>query len=700
MSLSASWARFRCALLVPIFLLLSSSTGLAQPYDWGEVPDKHLEMTTYPPDSNATAVVLFDYGRTRFLNNGELEFRRHTRIKILSEGGYDEGTVKIPFYSRDGLENVVGVKGQTIVPTDDGSSKRYKLKNGSVYEEDIDGSYERVRFTLPRLTPGAVIEYSYKVKSESFRFLRSWAFQRDEPTLHSEYVTTIPDLLDFEALKQGERSFDVSQTEPSTWWYRGSRVSAKKYRWVMEDVPALRPEPFMTTLVNHRAEITFQLRALLNRNGGVAKRYMGSWPDLADDLLSSNDFGRELDRGGDLARRAKVLAEGLGTKEAQLQSIYDFVRSKMRWTGEQQIWLENNLGKVFRTQKGSSAEINMLLVAMLRHAGFEAHPVLISTRDHGRPTTVYPFLRQFNDVIAAVRHEDDWKLLDATDPLRPMGLLPERALNGQGWLVRRETPTWIPIKPKGAERKVLVTAQLEADGALSGTVTVTDKGYRALEARRTLREHGAEHLVRNDFFDNLDGVSLSDVTASNPETVARPLRTKVTFELPRYVQQSGDFFYLNPMLINRTTENPLRSPKRTFPVDFAHPRQWTYTFSLRLPDGYTVKEHPENTKVSLPDDSGTMTRIMQVRNGRVSMRFTFELDRFRYAVKEYESLRSLYSRLASAHAQQLVLKRKKASPAASGPSSEDPSSSQTSSESTSSGSSSAESSSGGSTPYP
>ena len=95
-----------------------------------------------------------------------------------------------------------------------------------------------------------------------------------------------------------------------------------------------------------------------------------------------------------------------------------------------------------------------MLTAMLRFAGLEAHPVLISTRENGQPIQLYPILGQFNHVLTHVKIGAQEYLLDATEPLRPHSILPVAALNGNGWLVHKKTPRWINIPATGSAGNV------------------------------------------------------------------------------------------------------------------------------------------------------------------------------------------------------------------------------------------------------
>ena len=56
--------------------------------------------------------------------------------------------------------------------------------------------------------------------------------------------------------------------------------------------------------------------------------------------------------------------------------------------------------KAYKDKTGNVAEINLMLTAMLRYAGINANPVLVSTRSNG--IALFPNRTAFNYVIAAV----------------------------------------------------------------------------------------------------------------------------------------------------------------------------------------------------------------------------------------------------------------------------------------------------------
>ena len=61
------------------------------PITWGKIPHEHLEMKSFPSDTNASVIILCDYGESKFNNEFNIVFDRHQKVKILNNKGYDWG---------------------------------------------------------------------------------------------------------------------------------------------------------------------------------------------------------------------------------------------------------------------------------------------------------------------------------------------------------------------------------------------------------------------------------------------------------------------------------------------------------------------------------------------------------------------------------------------------------------------------------
>ena len=141
--------------IVLLMALVAPPLLLAQDkIKWGEVARADLEMKTFPPDTNATAVILSDIGEVSFDNRFEMIFKRHRRIKLLSRAAFEKwGDVVITYYARENGQRVTDLDGQTFNLAANGSIRKEKLDKKSIFDENVDGTYRRMRLTLRRWNP-------------------------------------------------------------------------------------------------------------------------------------------------------------------------------------------------------------------------------------------------------------------------------------------------------------------------------------------------------------------------------------------------------------------------------------------------------------------------------------------------------------------------------------------------------------------
>lgn len=295
---------------------------------------------------------------------------------------------------------------------------------------------------------------------------------------------------------------------------------------------------------------------------------------------------------------------------------------------------------------------------MLRGAGLEAHPVLISTRDNGKISQNFSTLGQFNHVLTYAKAGDREYLLDATDPLRPYDLLPVAALNEVGWLVDAKNPRWIEIPAAGNfANQTTVLAKLTAEGAITARLMSSDAGYSGLFNRRQLREQKTEAYIRDGWLKEFTGARLDSFKISNNDSTPQPLMTEAHFTLADYAQMRGDSLFLNPILFGRVKENPFKRPERAFPVDFAYPSKLMYILNLTLPHGYAIGQLLRNIAISLPNEAGHFQRLAQVEGNTLQFTTQFIIRKPRFDPPEYQALREFYDRVVAAQAEQIVLKR-------------------------------------------
>ena len=141
----------------------------ADPIKFGKIDERDLTSQNFLADSAAPAVVLCDFGRSRFdyAEKGfRVVFERVTRVKILKKSGYDYATVQVPLYHKDNREEKIsGLKGFTYNLVN-GQVVKEKLNSEAIFKEESSPNVTIRKFTLPNVRVGSVVEYTYSVASE------------------------------------------------------------------------------------------------------------------------------------------------------------------------------------------------------------------------------------------------------------------------------------------------------------------------------------------------------------------------------------------------------------------------------------------------------------------------------------------------------------------------------------------------------
>ncbi|MDX1430076.1 MAG: transglutaminase-like domain-containing protein, partial [Rhodothermales bacterium] len=421
------------------------------------------------------------------------------------------------------------------------------------------------------------------------------------------------------------------------------------------DVPALREEPFMTSPRDYRASLQLQLSSYYSSTFGLTP-LNNTWEQLAESLEDLPRWRDYVDTKNVVEKRTEEVIAASSTDEEKLAAIHEHLRSTISWDGSHTFIPFQSPGDLLKTNRGTVAEINMMLVSMCRAAGLEAYPVLLSTRSHGRVVVAYPLLDQFDYLVAAVKISGTMLLVDATDPHRPYTMLPGRALNGSGWLVRENDPKWIDFQSEDAyQRAIQVTASIDDEGTVDGQFELVDTGYRAVRTRRVL-EKDDDELVRTDILESTKA-QLGTYTVAARDSILNPVRLSGEFTLPSYAQVAGDFIYVNPQLLERWEDNPLRPAERRFPVDFTYARKSHFRLVLSIPEGYEVVEVPSNVRFSPESGGGLFSRTVMSDGRQIVMDTRFNIIRTVFKPNQYRHIRAFFERVVKSQGAQLVLRR-------------------------------------------
>ncbi|MBJ6143842.1 DUF3857 and transglutaminase domain-containing protein [Hymenobacter sp. BT559] len=649
---------------------------------FGQPAPQDFDDKNFVRDSAAAAVVLYDNGAARFRLNGtsfQLETERTTRIKILKKAGYDYATVEVPLYHRDGdEEKITALKGFTYNQVG-GKIEKVKLESANMFSEERTKNVRVRKFTLPNVREGAVIEYTYSVTSDFLFNFQPWVFQRDIPTRWSEFRATIPEYFDYQMLMQGYQPLALQTREETGAQYVASarvqkadlggthsateteaiQARATAYHWAMQDVPALRDEPYMTTMRDYVARIDFQL-AGERMPGQAYQNVSGNWTKINSLLRNSTEFGGLLDRAGFLDASLKPLVAQYPDPAARAAAVRDLVVKAVKYNGTNNYWATGPLKRSYELHRGTAADVNLLFIAALRQAGLPAEPVLLSTRSHGRVNEQFPMLDQFNYVIGVLPLADNKELLlDATEPLLPCGILPERCLNQIGRLIpsKEVEGRWVSLAPNQRHSHFQnISLTVDAQGNLSGQVREEHGGYAGAAVREKIQQVGEKKYV-TELVGRHANWEVPTYKFNAVELLNQSIALSYELRQPASTPGTAQEIYLTPLATFGETQNPFRHEHRTYPVDFGAMTQDVIVITMVLPAGYTA-ELPKPATIALPDNGGRyLYSATSPTPGTVQLMSRLTFDKPVYGAEEYEGLREFYRRVLAKQAEALVLRK-------------------------------------------
>lgn len=629
-------------------------------YAWGKVDPDQFSVKTCPFDTTANAMVLLDSEYVTVGIMGET-YEVFRRVQIFNKEGFSYGTVKIPYFSYLNVQTFSKLEAQTINKDEKGAIHITKLKDNAIFDEDLSDYMSEKKFAFPDVSDGSILEYHYIVFSKSIGAIADWYFQHDIPTLRSAIFLKVYDWVHYTPTPRGDVLMSEYKSEPFDDGFSGKGMTR---HYVMKNVPALKDEAYVTTMNDYRARMTFPLYSITIPNQKV-RTFGESWDHVAQEMMDNQNFGSHLNEMlGEHINAAKDIARNQPDANAKIKAIYDNLSSKVKWDGKTRAYTTRRLSKTYTDGSGSSAELNLLLISMLRAAGIKADPVLVSTRGHGMIERAYPTTVQFNNVIALAEIDTSFILLDAASSFKPYNLVSFEDLNYQGLRICHNSgdpesvykSKWIDIAPaKNSVSSLLATIVIDSTGSYHAKAALSASDYPAMKYRTQLEKETVKDCLKNAVKLEQD-VDMTNESAENEKEIDK--RLKLSFELAKTDSNAGSkMAYINPFPAKFMTDNPFKLAKRTYPVDYGYPFQQNIISSITVPANYKVSELPKQVNLKLEDGSASFIfRVAQTDNN-IQINTSLKINSSQFQPGMYEDLKTLYAKMIDAYNSTIVLEK-------------------------------------------
>jgi hypothetical protein len=605
--------------------------------------EQHLKTVDF--DKDADAVVLFDIATANYNEEHNLVLNRRIRIKILKEKGIRYGDIEIPFYSKDHFEYISNI--QAVVQNFDATGEQQtQLKRADIFEQKLDSRVSVMKFALPKVKVGSILEYSYVSTCEHYGGLRDWEFQAEIPTLYSNMHLYIVPNTEFQYVvhKSNDLPIDISVDKSS-----GSAT------FMMKNVAGLREEPFMDARRDYVQRVEFQLSAYSMHGNKV--NYINTWKDVSKELMTEPYFGKQLDKKYSAADEAVLKINSIASPADKMKYAYDYVRRSFSWNGHNTFQAEDGLKTVWETRKGTSGEINLALVNLLKTCGLDVYPLLVSERNHGKINTVYPMLDQFNKTVAYVIIGDYKYVLDATEHYTPVTLIPFNLLNTTAFLVDIKKGGLIELKDetKAHWNIVNINSAVDASGTISGSTIVRSNDYAKIE-RMKLAKQSLDKFRTNYFSNNNTSIKIDSFEVINTDNDSLSLDQQFNFSMPS--SSSGNYKLVNLNLFSDLEKNPFISDNRFSNINFGSRYLTDIHETFTLPSTLKAESLPKNITMVTPDKSFALTRHIDYKDNTVDVAFSIKINKPVFEAEDYPMVQEYFKKMMGVLNEPIVLSSK------------------------------------------
>ncbi|PWG04710.1 transglutaminase domain-containing protein [Polaribacter aquimarinus] len=662
--------------ILVITLLLSQISLIAQDYKFGKVSKEELKEKFYPLDSTADAAYLYKKEYVMFQYDGTLGWTVvksvHERIKLYTLKDIEFATEKVSLYqNRGNKETLVGLKATTY-NLEGSKIVKTKLKSKDVFKESLTESYILEKFTMPNLKKGSIIEWKYKKVSPFYYYIDDIEFQSTIPIKNLEVKVRIPEYFFFKNhykghlgkyFKKGKvgRSIKYSYREQSnkrrlktTSYTETVDLNENTFEIREKDIQPLDDkEPFVYNINQYQAGAKFELSYVKFPNSPI-KYYSTSWGKVSKQIFKSSLFGREIIKNKYYNNDLQNLLKSTNSDLEKVALIFNFVKFRMKWNGKYGKYTDKGVVKAYKEKVGNVADINLILISMLRSAGLNSNPVLVSSKGNGIP--LFPTLDGFDYVISMVEFPSGgYVLLDATEPYSPPNILPARALNWNGRKVTKEgISSWVRLDaPSHALEENNLIVKVSEDLMLHGMIRTKYSNLNALNYRKRynhVKDDNVLSKIEEDY-----NIEVDNFKVENKVNLGKPIVRSIKFSSENFVEGINGKLYIEPLLFLTQYNNPFKLKSRNFPVDFATPWKDRNIVSIQIPKGYKVEKLPESIFISLPNNLAAFKYDIIQKGSKINTVSTLQFNKAKIIPENYNNLKEFYSQLVKKQSEKIVL---------------------------------------------
>jgi hypothetical protein len=552
--------------------------------EWQPISQAELQMTSVPEAAGAPAVYLYRQVDRDDIANHQYSY---LRIKILTEEGRKYANVEIPFFN--GNESVHSIKARTIRP--DGTIANFEGKPIDKMIVKAKGiKYMAKVLVLPDVQVGSIIEFHYMNQlKEHYVFDSHWIVSEELFTKYAKFSLKPSNYFPVRFSWQGLPPGVVPKNQPGL------------VRLEVNNIAAFQTEDYMPPQNELKARVDF---VYSEETEMQAEKFWKKEAKKENDKVESFIGKRKA-----MEQAVAQIVSPTDTPEVKLQKIYARAQ-QVRNTGyeaettvqekkREKEKVVKNVEDVWKSGAGSGREITWLYLALVRAAGLEAYPVLVSRRNEYFFTPQMMDPHRLDDNVVLVKLNGKDAFYDPGTAHTPFGILPWPETGVKGLRLDKDGGAWVTTTvPDASVSNIARKADLKMtdQGTLEGQVTVTFSGLEALSIRLELRNQDEaartkyiEDVVR-EFIPVIIDVELKnkpDWSSSSPTLVG-----EFEIKVQGWASAAGHRALIPVGLFGAPEKHVFEHASRVHPIYFDFPTARIDDVTIELPLDWKVNSIP------------------------------------------------------------------------------------------------------------
>lgn len=622
--------------------------------------DADVKSTQYASDPEVPAEVLYRAYHYQIDYNGSMYVEVMSRVKIFKKDAAEDFlTVEVPLRSKNGdRELLSGLKAIT-----------YNFENGKVTSTSIDkeskyksNEYKNVditKFAFANVKDGSVVEYKYKINTPFYYMIPKVMVEDTAPIRYMEYVFDAPKYLGYNINYKGTLAPTHRKLGEENIYGGEYQV----YRFAYENIKAYKDEKYVYNINNFRTSIMAELNStnfpLRTNNSystmqGGYKSYASTWEDVRKNVMQDDNFGIELKKMNAVKNLLPIDIKNIENPQEKAAAILKYVQKNYTWNKESNAFTENGIRNLIDKKIGNAAEINLLLVMLLRNENINANPIMLATKNRGLLTAYSPSVTLFNYVIAGADFNGKLMVYDATSKLSLPNILPPRAYNYYGYMMSDKDAKQIDIAPEVKSQTFLdVTAQLLPDGSFTGQFKDRDTKLYALVASESYDKDQDNYIkeYKDTYKFPLENMKSGLKNDGDFET-------SFSFNSDTFTDGIGGKMVFNPLLfLFRKNHDFDQKDERRSPIEMLTGYDRIKKVTITLPQGYAFESVPKSKKFRTEDNSIVYNYVVTQNGNSITVESTTTISDAIYPAGFYPAFKQIFDNITNMEAQTVTLKK-------------------------------------------